>query len=77
MNTKNANAERGGHSIESLDDRKTKAAEPGAKDPHGRKMPQYTEEAPSHVQTSGIADVDEDGSISVDESETIPKDRPQ
>ncbi len=83
MKTKNPNADRSGRTIENLDDRKNPAANPGAKDPHGRKMPDYADDivqneanaALKHVQTSGIADVDQDGTISVDESETIPKAR--
>jgi hypothetical protein len=84
MASKNANATRSGRTIENLDDRGKGAANPGNKDPHGRKMPHDADNiiedeanaALEHVQTSGIADVDQDGTVSVDESETIPKARP-
>jgi hypothetical protein len=84
MGSKNANATRSGRTIESLDDRGKGTANPGNKDRDGRKMPHYKDDvvedqanaALKHVQTSGIADVDQDGTVSVDESKTIPKARP-
>jgi hypothetical protein len=70
MNDKNST--RAGRSIDNLDDRKNPTpVDPGARSPHGRKMPHYRDDileeeenaALDHVQVSGIGDVAEDGHI--------------
>jgi hypothetical protein len=73
-----ANAKRTERTIENLDDRKNPSTNGGEADKHGRETPnfgkdrsiQQTTGALSHEQISGLADIAEDGTVAIDESET-------
>ena len=69
MTLDDRNSTRAGRSIDNLDDRKDSKTNPGNRDPHGNREPDYkndileTEEnaALDHIQVSAAGDVAEDG----------------
>ena len=71
MTLDDKNSTRAGRSIDYLDDRKDQNANPGDRDPHGNREPDYkddileTEEkaALDHIQVSGGGDIAEDGEV--------------
>jgi hypothetical protein len=75
------NSTRAGRSIDNLDDRKNRKANPGEGDPHGDREPDYEDDiledeekaALDHVQISGVGDIAEDGEVVGDQPAEKPK----
>jgi hypothetical protein len=76
------NSTRAGRSIENLDDRKGRKANPGDVDPTGKPEPDYSDDileyeenaALDHVQISGVGDIAADGETVYND---LPPSRPK